>query len=561
MIKKLFSRKNGTKVRTETGGKPAEAVGYPDELSDFWYQVISAASHPGGQVVNEDTARKVSAVYACEQAIMESVAMLPVGVYEQQSDKKSARVETHFLSDLLRKAPNPWQDSFEFREQMQGILLSCGNSYAYKRRLRSGAIDRLVPLQPDCMRVAMGQNERIQYVYKNPATKTEETYDQDEIFHLKYRSQDGILGRSPMKIAAEPFGVALALQTHALKVFENGAFLSGLLETDHTFKDNEQRKRFLDSFKDVMGAKNSGKWGLLENGVKYKPHQQNARDAQLVELCQFSVIEIARIYRMPPHMIQELAKGMSFASVEQMAIIFVQYTIQPWITRWEAAIKRQLLTRPEDKNLYVKFNEKALLRGDLESRTKAIVEQLKHGLATINEGRHLLDANPTEEEIGDKILIEHNMIPADQALQGETSTGAVTVKTTAKEPDPQEEKSGDFEPLFADLIGRFIRKEQKAIDNALKKDGFYSWAEDFYKKHETTIRETLEPACKAFSRGSEVGLKGFIALYLNYRADELLSFDESRKGIDPDPHKWVRILTSMLRKADEYQERFTPNHD
>lgn len=522
----------------------------PGPEDDFWYDPLRFGGSKAGQQVNATTAERIAAVYACKTAICESVAMLPATVFDEVDEKRKEKLKEHPLFKLLRHSPNSAMDSFTWFECMQDAALDTGNAYAYKLRTRSGKLEALIPL--DATRVTVKvvfdsfNRPALAYTYNEPGGKTLE-YTADEIFHLKYRSKDGYKGRSPITVAAESFGFPLALLEHGNQTFANGAFLSGFLKTAHAFKDDESRDAFMESLRKYVGSQNSGKFALLESGVEYEPHQQTSRDAQFLELSEFSVVQVARIFRVPPVIIQAMDKGMSYASIEQLATFFVQYTIQPWVTRWERAIKNQLLGGKGEDNLFVRFNVSALIRGDLKSRVEAIVQQLQYGLKTINEGRNMLDDNAIEDAVGDEPLVSHNLVPASKILEEpepepepdpepepeeeepekepESDEEEETEAGGLPEPEPvteeKQEKSKRFEPLFEELLGRIVRKEAKAKARAVKKPGFMKWAEEFVENERGYMLETLTPAVLAYD-GEDHGLDRFVDAYLEERKADLL---------------------------------------
>lgn len=519
----------------------------PTATDDWWYEAFNT-TRSGGQTVNSNTAQRIAAVYACCSAICESVAMLPVVIYSED-DKVKSKVKDHTLYRLLHDQPNELMDSFNFFESMQTQLLDNGNAYAYISRKKSGAITSLMPLEADKMNVKVQANFTLGYEYKDSLGQTRKLTSK-EIFHVKYRTKDGLVGRSPIKVAADVIGYSLSLQEHGSKLFENGAFLSGFLSSPLAFKDDEARERFMNSFKKYMGSVNSGKFALLEQGVDFKPYSMNNMEAQFLEDKKFSVLDIARIYRVPPVMIQVTESGMSYASIEQLAIIWIQYTIQPWVVRYEKAIKTQLLNDVGEENYFARFNVSSLIRGDLKTRTESLVQQLQYGLKTINEARNLLDDNAVDDEIADKILISHNLIPADTLNQNKLS------ETTPTQQQPQQIKSKrqQFEPLFVEIIGRIVRQEVSAIKKESKKTGFIRWAsEEFIPKQQERFKKSLEPALIAFeSEISNIDL--FIDKYYQWRKEQFIeSTKEDWQGWETvekwqsfDVDTWVNKLFQII---------------
>lgn len=523
-------------------GSPDDEIGYPDPTHEFWYTVVQAMQQTAGQTVNATTAQRVATVYACTQAISESIAMLPISIYKQVDNRTTEQLDDHDLARLLRIEPNQLMDSFNFFEMLQCNILDHGNAYAHIVRSGTGKILELVPLPADQVKVELLKSGAPKYTYHNKEKNKDYVYPAEDVFHIKHRSRDGIIGQSPIEVAAGTFGFGLALQEFNNKTLENGAFLSGIIKSPHAFENDESRKQFMESFKQYMGSANAGKFGLLEQGVEYEPFQQTNQQAQLVELSKFSVIELAKIYRMPPHMIQELEKGMSYASVEQMSILFVQYTIQPWVVRWERAIKRQLLKMAGDENVYVKFNMSSLVRGDLKSRTEALVQQLKAGLKTINEARNMLDDNPVEDEIGDQIILEHNLVPADMIGQDSMPTN-----NTEPQAEPAAASARDvFLPVFTDTIRKLIAVETKAAKRAIKKGSFLAWADKFYKNHGELVIKNLEPEIEAYSKltgkESTEALNRFVTYYLMYRQKfALYAKDVESKQLGDLVNEWANM--------------------
>jgi len=516
----------------------------------FWGGILQSAS-VGGQRVNASTAEQIAAVYACKTAICESISMLPCSVYSESDERRKVKLKDHPLYGLLRTAPNPWMDSFEFFECLQTSLLDFGNAFCFITRARSGAIIQLTPLDASRMSVVMTPDNRLRYDYLD-ANGTRLEYDQKDIFHVKYRSKDGILGRSPIAVAANSIGFSIALQTHGNKVFENGAFLSGFLAAPFKFENDERREQFMNSFKRLLGASNAGKFGLLEQGVDFKPFAQNNRDAQFLEAKQFGVIEIARIYRMPPHMIQVLEKGASFASIEQMSMNYVQHTIQPWATRIERAIKRQLLSGPGEQELFVRFNLAALIRGDLASRTQSVVQQLQYGLKTINEARTLLDDNAVESPIGDEILLSHNLRPASVVL-AEASTSPDDKPKDAIEPQKEDttDESERSMPLLTELWGRVVRREIRLVTDARAKPNFREWLEAWVPKHREFLSETFRATCVAFGIIDPKPVEEFFDGYMQYRVN--LITNENLIFAD-DSQVWANQSFNMLKRGKDGKE-------
>ncbi len=376
--------------------KRKKELSYPSNGHDFWYSLIQSQATKG-----------IAAVYACELAIKESIAMLPAVVMNENEDGKFPDKED-YLFNLIKYQPNKMMSSFDFFEAQQTSLLEYGNAYSLLRRSKIGEVKEILPLDPANMTVEVLPGNRLGYLYSNNGKKIE--YDSSKILHVKYNTKDGILGRSPRDECPGVFELAKSLQDHGNRIFEHGAFMSGFLELppEFKFRDDEQRSLFLESFNKYLGSENYNKFALLEGGAKFNNFVTNNRDSQFIELNQFQVTNIARIYRMPPVMLGVTESGMSYASIEQLGIMFVTYTVQPWATRWEQALKWQVFGK--DSPQFLKFNMKSLLRGDLKAQTEAIAIQIQNGLKTINEARDLNDDNPSKDPLASELLVSHNLL-------------------------------------------------------------------------------------------------------------------------------------------------------
>lgn len=481
---------------------------YPPVWDDFWYTPFAANGK-----VTAGTAERIASVYGCKKIITESVAMLPVSVFEETEENVKVKRPEHALFSLLRHSPNRYMDSFTFFQLMQSSLLDTGNAYAHVLRTTGGKILEIMPLIAEKVQIKVREDGVLVYIYKDGQNITR-NYLQNEILHIRHDSKDGILGRSPITVAADTFGFASSLLDHGNALFENGAFNSGFIKAPFAFKDDERRRQFMDSFKEYFGKKNAGKVALLEQGVEFMPASMSNKDAQFLESKQFSVLEIARIFRVPPHMLQELSQGASYASIEQQSINFVTYTIQPWVTLWERAIKFQLLNSVGEEGYYVRFNVNAIIRSDLSSHVNAVKEQINYGLLTINEARALLDHNPVDDEAGDEPMVSHNLVPLSRVMEEPEpeevpAPGDMPMPSQPVEPpDSNEPDDGNerFLPLVREIVGRILRREEKTIEKERERqENFKTWLPMWLEEHRTFVCESLEPLLQAVTGKSGKG--------------------------------------------------------
>ena len=372
-----------------------------------------------GKYVNERSAMQMTAVYSCVRILAEAVAGLPLHLYRYTKDGGKEKAIDHPLYLLLHDEPNPEMSSFVFRETLMTHLLLWGNAYAQIIRNGKNEVIALYPLMPNKMSVDRDENGQLYYTYQR---STDEAHTMDgssvilkaqDVLHIPGLGFDGLVGYSPIAMAKNAIGMAIACEEFGAKFFANGAAPSGVLEHPGTIKDpGRVREAWQSQF---GGSSNSGKVAVLEEGMKYTPISISPEQAQFLETRKFQINEIARIFRVPPHMVGDLEKS-SFSNIEQQSLEFVKYTLDPWVIRWEQSLMRALLTQDEKKMYFAKFNLDGLLRGDYQSRMNGYAIGRQNGWMSANDIRELenLDRIPTEEG-GDLYLINGNMLPMKNA--------------------------------------------------------------------------------------------------------------------------------------------------
>jgi len=367
-----------------------------------------------GKIVNEMSAMQMTAVYSCVRILSEAVACLPLSVYHYNDSGGKERALQHPLYRLLHDEPNPEMTSFAFRETLMSHLLLWGNAYAQVLRNARGEVIALYPLMPSKMTVDRDKNGRLFYMYQrgsedNPAIgKDSLVYlSPSDVLHIPGLGFDGLIGYSPIAMAKNAIGLAIATEEYGAKFFANGAAPSGVLEHPSTIKDPQ---RVRDSWNAAyQGSGNAHKIAVLEEGMKYTPIGISPEQAQFLETRKFQINEIARIFRVPPHMLADLEKS-SFSNIEQQSLEFVKYTLDPWIVRWEQSMCRVLLSESEKPGYFIKFNLEGLLRGDYASRMSGYATARQNGWMSANDIRELENLDRiSEEEGGDLYLVNGAM--------------------------------------------------------------------------------------------------------------------------------------------------------
>ena len=379
-----------------------------DKAADAGYSFLFGRT-TSGKPVNERTAMQTTAVYACVRILAEAVASLPLHVYEYQDDGGKKLVHDHPLYYLLHDEPNPEMTSFVFRETLMSHLLIWGNAYAQIIRDGAGRVLGLYPLLPDKMDVQRDDRGNIYYVYsrnsdENPMFKEYGNIKlkAEDVLHIPGLGFDGLIGYSPIAMAKNAVGMTLACEEYGASFFANGANPGGVLEHPGVLKDPSKVRESWNSV--YRGVNNAHKIAVLEEGMKYQQIGIPPEEAQFLETRKFQINEIARLYRIPPHMVGDLDKS-SFSNIEQQSLEFVKYTLDPWVIRWEQSLQRSLLLPGEKGKYFIKLNVDGLLRGDYQSRMNGYAVGRQNGWFSANDIREMENMNPIPDEEGGNLYL------------------------------------------------------------------------------------------------------------------------------------------------------------
>ena len=392
-----------------------------------------------GEKVDEKSAMQIATVYACVRLLAETVAGLPLHLYRMKdgTNAKERAVE-HPLYKLLYRQPNPEMTSFSFRETMMTHLLLWGNSYAQIIRDGRNNIMALYPLLPENVEVDRDENGQIYYIYhaytdEKPGERNKDIYFRyDEVFHVPGLGFNGLVGFSPIAMMKNSLGTTLAVEKYGSAFFKNGAQPSGVLEHPGVLKNPEKIR---ENWSDVYGGPNNAhKVAVLEEGMQYKAISLPPEDSQFLSTRQFGVNEICRIFRVPPHMVQDLEHA-TFSNIEHQSIDFVVHTLTPWLVRFEQAIIKDLLLPDEQDEYFPKFNVDGLLRGDYQSRMQGYATGISNGFLSPNDIHRLenMDLIPAEKG-GDDYYLNGGYVKLEDA-------GKAAIKTAAESaPDNRRKK-------------------------------------------------------------------------------------------------------------------------
>ena len=396
-----------------------------------------------GNSVTQRSSMQLTAVYACVRVLSEGVASLPLVTYKEKKDGTKVRAVDHPLYYLLHDEPNPEMTSFSFRETLMMHLLLYGNAFAQIIRNGKGDVVALYPLMPDRMKVDRDEHGHIYYEYMKQqdeaATMKTGTVilKPEDVLHIPGLGIDGLVGYSPIAMAKNDIGMASACEEYGASFFANGASPGAVLEHPGVLKDPEKvRTAWQEAY---GGPHKANRVAVLEEGMKFTPISINPQDAQFLETRKFQIEEIARIFRVPLHLIGDLDHA-TFSNIEEQSLEYVQYTLQPWLIRWEQAIQRSLFTPEEKKTMFCRFNVDGLLRGNYQSRMQGYSIGIANGFMSVNDVRALeqMDLIP-DEEGGNTYMVNGTMTP----LRNIGAAYGLDGQEKQDQEDHDEEKGGE----------------------------------------------------------------------------------------------------------------------
>jgi HK97 family phage portal protein len=390
----------------EEYAEPGDLYEMRASLSRVFEEIVESRKGAAGVYISPETSLYSSAVLACVRVLSESMAAMPFNVYRKIPGGGKEIAEDHPLQEVLAYQPNGWMTSFEWREWMQAQMLLWGNAYSLIKPGRRGSVDQLIPLHASRMEVVRLANGRLQYQYREDGKPTPTPYRQDQIFHLRWLSSDAVTGYVPTTLSQDAIALARATELYSSAFFGSGAQAGTYIETDQPFKP-DAIQRFKQQWDDAhRGPDKAFKTVVMPHGFHKKSDPVNNNDNSLVETRRFATEEIARVYRVPLHMLGDLT-NVRHSTVEQAAIDFVTFGLYPHTRRWQFACRRDLIT--DDRNYFVEFDTTALMAGDFAARAQYMREAFNMGALSVDEVRAQMGYNPLPEGLGNKRFIQVNM--------------------------------------------------------------------------------------------------------------------------------------------------------
>lgn len=492
--------------------------------SQWMTDLFSAGPSATGKSVNPHTAMQSTAVYSCVRVLAETVASLPLHLY-RRTDQGKMKASDHVMYNLLHNEPNPEMTSFTFREMMMHHICLWGNCYAEKEMSVGGRVKALWPLLPD--RVVVERLPSGRKVYRITDLGVE--LNEDQVLHIPGFGFDGLKGKSPISMTREAIGLSLAAEEYGATYFGNGAKPGGVLEHPGKLKD-EGVKKLRDSWNEMhKGLTNQHRIAILEEGMKYQQIGLPPGDSQFIETRKFQINEIARIFRVPPHMIGDLERSTN-NNIEHQSIEFVVHTIRPYLVRFEQAMNKELFFKSEKNKYFAEFVVDGLLRGDIQSRYNAYAVARQWGWYSVNDIRELENQNQIEN--GDVYLQPMNMVEAGSIIPNSEPDPpeleeercscchdhSEPEKENRKDVNEKEERAmrsaaerfrltNSYESTFKNSASRFVRFEARKVKEKAKEmltergsEAFQAWLERFYREElPAEIRKNILPSFRSFA--------------------------------------------------------------
>jgi len=495
----------------DSGDGSERRGGAPGPEADVWYGPVGEYwSGPGaiwqggvggtsnsGVKVTAASSLQQSVVFGCVRVIAETLMTVPMELYRKAPGSKTREVVTsHPMLETLRQ-PNSHQLGAEFVETLTGHLVLRGTGFAKMiRGPRTGFADGLDPLLPHRLIVERLASGDLRYQYTELNGEISHLAE-SEVFRIPGFGGDGVIGYSVVTLAREAIGLALAEESFGARIFSQAALHAGILSHPGVLTPEAKKRLRSDWKKQYAGLANAHQPAVLEEGMKWQQVSMSSEDAQFLESRSFQAYEVARWFRVPPHLLGILDRSTN-NNIEQQALEFVKFTMTPIAQRWAMAIKRELL---EDPDLYVRFNFDDLSSGDLESWMKAHSLGVLNGIESPNEAREAKGMDPDPDGDGLRIPLNTGAAGGDPA----TTTGAPGAKP---KPDPEDAaeppepaallpvKSPQAHAFAQAAARRVVHREVTEIQRwaprfAADPAGWKKWLDEFYAKHEDVVRVAM----------------------------------------------------------------------
>lgn len=496
--------------------------------------LFPARQTKSGIPVTEDIALTLGSVWACARVLAEGVAQLPLPVLSTDDKGITSKAREHSTWETIHTRPNQSMSSYVFREAQQGQVAMNGNGVSIIDRTNGGTGAALHPFQTRDVRQDEDSAGNIIYEFRE-ARQPNKFLPEADVLHIRGFSPDGLWGYSPVRLMREMIGLGLATERFGSSVFGTKAMPGGHYEVPWVMDDDEF-KNFKRKAAGFSGMEGWNETMILEKGIKFTPAMMTPEDSQFLLTRKQNPKDIARIWRVPPHMIGILDDA-TYSNIEQESLNFVIYTLMPWLVNWEQELNWKLFAPSQRSRFFVEFNVDGLLRGDAKARAEANKLRMMHGSLSINEWREQDNDNPVEG--GDRHFVPVNLMPLDK-VDDEPKPAAVPV---APEPDENEDQNSRSaiakanEPIWEAAIDQLLSKEAKLIRRAARGDeDLKECLAAFYEDHRGAVTRAVGPVLQSFGGSLAVDYaEQFAKRYAAIGVSEL-----SRLGDTDDPWAGVR---------------------
>ena len=530
---------------TDEYSEPGDLYEMRASLSRVFEEIVESRKGSAGVYVSPESSLRCSAVLSCVRVLAESIASMPFNVYRRIPGGGKEIAEDHPLQDVLAYEPNDWMTSFEWREWMQSQMLLWGNAFSLIKPGRRGSVDQLIPLHASRMEIVRLENGRLQYQYREDGKPTPTNYRQDQIFHLRWLSSDAVTGYVPTTLSQDAIGLARATELYSSSFFGNGAQSGTYIETDQPFKP-DAIQRFKQQWDEAhRGPMKAFGTVVMPHGFHKKTDPVNNQHSALIETRRHQLAEVARAYRVPLHMLNDLG-DVRHSTVEQAAIDFVTFGLYPHCRRWQFACRRDLIT--QDRDYFVEFDTTALLAGDFAARAQFMREAFNMGALSVDEIRAQIGYNPLPDGLGNKRFVQVNMqlleafTPDNPTAQQETGEPAEEQNDDAIDgndgPSPADAAVTDAggrsasEVLFQATLRRLAAIEADGIlERRNKPAKLAAW----FDSHSLRMKTELCDAAQATGRDIEA----FVVSWIESSKDRLLECHRSGKQYEEALATWT----------------------
>ena len=541
---------------------------------DAWLtQFFQGKAVAAGVRVNTDTAMHIIAVQACTRVLSETLASLPCILYKRLKPRGKERATDHRLYNIMHSRPNTEQTTYQFKEMLQHHVTITGNAYANIERDDSGDVFRLWPLLAHKMKPFRIDNKKwFEYTLPDGKIRILPSY---KVLHIPGLSYDGLKGYDPIELAKQGLGLAIATEEYGARFFSNDARPGGVIQIPNKMKP-EAYKRLKISWEEAhKDLENKHRIAILEEGAEFKETSMPPDHAQFLKTRQFTLNEIARMFRVQPHKIADLQHA-TYTNIEWQSMEFVIDTIRPWLIRWEQALTLQLLSAKDQEEYFFEFLIDALLRGDTETRFKAYRTGREMGIYSANDVLEIENKNPIPG--GDKYYVPLNWVEAKDEIGDKTKIEEKSLKEirSIRAAKTRNRIAHSYRIIFEEAALKIIRKEKRDIIQASKKylakrdiSNYTLWLEEYYKKLPEYINPRMKPSYLSLGDAvkgeikEELGINEaeinsqFMDEYITYFSDRYVRSSEGQikdiinKSVDSGDD----LEELILERLDSWEEK------